>query len=72
MKSIEIKKARDNRIAVTLLVDDVELANELYLKAKAENIEVSMSEDVVKMLNTSINQAEDNFMSSLNKKLKIK
>lgn len=72
MKSIEIKKARDNRIAVTLLVDDVELANELYLKAKAENIEVSMSEDVVKMLNKSNKETEDNFMSSLNKKLKIK
>ncbi|HEJ7042962.1 MAG: hypothetical protein E6093_07155 [Serratia liquefaciens] len=72
MKSIEIKKAKDNRIAVTLLVDDVELANELYLKAKAENIEASMSEDVVKMLNKSNNQSEDNFMSSLNKKLKIK
>lgn len=72
MKSIEIKKARDNRIAVTLLVDDVELANELYLKAKAENIEVSMSEDVVKMLNKSNKETDDNFMSSLNKKLKIK
>lgn len=72
MKSIEIKKERDNRIAVTLLVDDVELANELYLKAKAENIEVSMSEDVVKMLNKSNKETEDNFMSSLNKKLKIK
>ncbi len=72
MKSIEIKKARDNRIAVTLLVDDVELANELYLKAKAENIEVSMSEDVVKMLNKSNVETDDNFMTSLNKKLKIK
>ncbi|WP_061796325.1 hypothetical protein [Serratia ficaria] len=72
MKSIEIKKAKDNRIAVTLLVDDVELANELYLKAKAENIDVSMSGDVVKMLNKSNNENEDNFMSSLNKKLKIK
>lgn len=73
MKNIEIRKSNDDRIAVTLLVDDVELANKIYISARDEfGLDVEITEEVTKMLNKSINQAEDNFMSSLNKKLKIK
>ncbi|WP_413514826.1 hypothetical protein [Serratia proteamaculans] len=73
MNNIEIKKSNDDRIAVTLLVDDVELANKIYISARDEfGLDVEITEEVTKMLNKSNNQSEDNFMSSLNKKLKIK
>lgn len=73
MKNIEIKKSNDDRIAVTLLVDDVELANKIYISARDEfGLDVEITEEATKMLNKSNNQSEDTFMSSLNKKLKIK
>lgn len=73
MKNIEIKKSNDDRIAVTLLVDDVELANKIYISARDEfGLDVEITEEVTKMLNKSNKETEDNFMSSLNKKLKIK
>ncbi|WP_099063824.1 hypothetical protein [Serratia sp. BW106] len=73
MNNIEIKKSNDDRIAVTLLVDDVELANKIYISARDEfGLDVEITEEVTKMLNKSNKETEDNFMSSLNKKLKIK
>ncbi|WP_434460295.1 hypothetical protein ACMV5L_14290 [Serratia plymuthica] len=73
MKNVEIKKSNDDRIAVTLLVDDVELANKIYISARDEfGLDVEITEEATKMLNKSNKETEDNFMSSLNKKLKIK
>ncbi|MBJ2065667.1 hypothetical protein [Serratia odorifera] len=45
--AIKLNKSNDNRIKVTLLVDDVETANKLYLKAVETNTEVQVDDDVL-------------------------
>ncbi|MBU3895270.1 hypothetical protein KH388_21495 [Serratia rubidaea] len=52
IKSVKISKAHNGKIPVTLMVDDIELANDIYKKCRDEfNVEVEVDEETLKSFN---------------------
>ena len=52
IKSVKFSKAQDGKIPVTLLVDDVSLANEIYKECRDRfNVEVEIDEGILKAFN---------------------
>ncbi|MHA7848242.1 hypothetical protein [Serratia sp. D1N4] len=48
INTIRLNKNNDDRIRVTLLVDDVEVANKIYLKAIESETDVHVDDNVLK------------------------
>ncbi|MEB7588110.1 hypothetical protein NGC36_22850 [Serratia rubidaea] len=52
IKSVKFSKEQDGKIPVTLLVDDVSLANEIYKECRDRfNVEVEIDDDILKAFN---------------------
>ena len=52
IKSVKFSKAQDGKIPVTLMVDDIELANNIYKECRDKfSVEVTIAADVLKAFN---------------------
>ncbi|MHC5175909.1 hypothetical protein [Serratia rhizosphaerae] len=71
IKSVKISKASNGKIPVTLMVDDIELANDIYKKCRDEfNVEVEVDADVLKSFNNETSEAQERFDALIKSKMK--